>query len=129
MTTTRNNFTAKQMKAMRERSHDVCEAGKFGTFKMYGMADADSCHRQACEFDHIVADALKRTVIKSIDEGLHICKIHHKIKTTKHDYPKIAKAKRISAHNAGVKRQKAIWPSRKFGLEYQSNVKQIHEDF
>lgn len=100
---TRNNFTKAQMRAMRERSGDVCEAGKFGTGKMYCMADADHCWRKAEEFDHITADALKRTRIQSIEEGLHVCGVHHKVKTHNHDRPKIRKAKRIDESRAGIK--------------------------
>ena len=109
---TRNNFTVKQQKGMRKRSGDVCEAGKSGTEAFYGMAPGERCQRKAQEFDHVTADALKRTKIKSISEGLHVCKVHHDIKTNTNDKPKIAKAKRIDEKGAGVKRNKQPIPQR-----------------
>jgi hypothetical protein len=109
----RNNFTVKQQKGMRKRSKDICEAGKDGTEAFYGMAPGERCQRKAQEFDHVTADALKRTKIKSISEGLHVCKIHHDIKTNTNDKPKIAKAKRIDNAGAGVKRNKQTIPVRK----------------
>ncbi len=110
---TRNNFTVKQQKGMRKRSKDVCEAGKDGTEALYGMAPGERCTRKAQEFDHVTADALKRTKIKSISEGLHVCKLHHDIKTNTNDKPKIAKAKRIDEKRAGIKRSKQTIPQRK----------------
>lgn len=102
----RYEFTKTQMRDMRARSGDVCEAGKFDTHAMYGMADADTCSRTATEFDHITATALKQEPIRSIDEGLHVCAIHHRIKTHGHDRPKIGKAKRLNERNAGIKTRK-----------------------
>lgn len=100
----RNNFTLTQQNDMRKRSNDVCEAGKDGTETFYGMAPGERCKRMAQEFDHVTADALKRTKILSIDEGLHCCKLHHDIKTNTNDKPKIAKAKRIDAERHGVRK-------------------------
>lgn len=99
----RFEFSLKQKREMAERSNGVCEAGKFGTYKMYGMADADICHRQAQEFDHIIADALKREPPRSADDGLHVCAIHHKIKTHGHDRPSIQKAKNIREKGMGIR--------------------------
>ena len=101
----RHNCTIKQQKAMRERSGGIYEAGKMETEKFYGMAKGETCHHEAEAFDHVTADALKRSKIQSIDEGLHVCLIHHKIKTKSHDMPKIRKAKRIDERLAGIKRQ------------------------
>ena len=101
----RHNFTIKQQKAMRERSGGICEAGKMETEKFYGMTTGKTCHHEAQAFDHVTADALKRSKIQSIDEGLHVCLIHHKIKTKSHDMPKIRKAKRIDEKLSGIKRQ------------------------
>lgn len=103
---TRNNFTVKQQKDMRKRSKDICEAGKGDTEAFYGMAPGERCTRKAQEMDHVTADALKRTKIKDISEGLHVCKLHHDIKTNTNDKPKIAKAKRIDEKGAGIKRNK-----------------------
>lgn len=110
---TRNNFTTPQQRDMRKRSGDVCEAGKDGTEAFYGMAKGERCQRKAQEFDHVTADALKRTKIKSIDEGLHVCKMHHDIKTNANDKPKIAKAKRIDEAGAGIVRPKQTIAQRK----------------
>ncbi len=116
---TRHNFSKAQMRAMRERSGDVCEAGKFGTEAMYGMKPGETCDAKAQEFDHVTADALKRTKIKGIDEGLHTCKPHHKHKTHTHDIPKINKAKRIDEARAGIpsKAMKAKIPARQKPME------------
>jgi len=57
--------------------------------------------------------ALKRTKIQSIDEGLHVCKLHHDIKTNTNDKPKIAKAKRIDDERHGVKAQSRPIPGSK----------------
>jgi hypothetical protein len=100
----RNNFSLKQQREIRNRSGDICEAGKFETHKFYGMADGDTCRRKAAEIDHITADALKRTRITSIEEGLHVCQIHHRIKTHGHDIPKINKAKRLDEAEAGFRK-------------------------
>lgn len=110
---TRNNFSVKQKKDMRLRSKDVCESGKGGTEAFYGMVPGERCQRKAQEFDHVTADALKRTKIKSIDEGLHVCKMHHDIKTNTNDKPKIAKAKRIDEALAGIVRPKQTIAQRK----------------
>jgi hypothetical protein len=113
MSTDRFEFTKTQKREMASRSNGVCEAGKFGTFKFYGMADADICHREAQEFDHIIADGLKRQRPTSIDEGLHVCQIHHKIKTHAHDRPKIQKAKDIREKRAGITNVKRPLPGSK----------------
>ena len=110
----RHNFTTPQQREIRDRSGDICEAGKFGTEAFYGMAPGDTCHRPAEEIDHITADALKRTRIQSIDEGLHVCKIHHKIKTAS-DRKKIAKATRLDEARVGIRKPKREWPKRRFG--------------
>lgn len=109
----RHNFTLTQQKDMRKRSEDVCEAGKDETEAFYGMARGERCQRMAEEFDHVTADALKRTKIISIDEGLHVCKLHHDIKTNTNDKPKIAKAKRIDAERHGVRKQSRPMPGSK----------------
>lgn len=98
----RNNFTVTQQKDMRKRSKDICEAGQDGSEALYGMATGERCQNKAKEFDHVTADALKRTKIKDISEGLHVCKVHHDIKTNTNDKPKIAKAKRIDEALAGI---------------------------
>ena len=111
---TRHNFTTPQQREIRDRSGDICEAGKFKTWKLYGMAPNDTCNMPAVEIDHVAADALVRTKIQSIDEGLHVCRIHHKIKTAE-DRRKIAKAKRLDEARVGIGKVKRKWPSRKFG--------------
>jgi hypothetical protein len=110
---TRNNFTLTQQKDMRKRSNDVCEAGKWETEAFYGMAPGETCQHSAEAFDHVTADQLKRTKIQSIDEGLHVCGVHHHIKTQSHDMPKIRKAKRIDAERHGVKRPSRPIPGSK----------------
>lgn len=120
--TNRNNFTVKQQKGMRDRSGGVCEAGKGETEKFYGMAPGDKCTRKATAFDHVTADALKRSKILSIDEGLHVCGVHHHIKTQTHDMPKIRKAVRIDDKSAGVKRRsRPIAGSKASGIRKRMN--------
>ena len=111
---TRHNFTTPQQREIRDRSGDICEAGKFDTEEFYGMSKGQTCSMPAEEIDHITADALKRTRIQSIDEGLHVCKIHHKIKTAS-DRKKIAKATRLDEARVGIKKRKYVWPKRRFG--------------
>lgn len=110
----RHNFTTPQQRQIRDRSGDICEAGKNKTWKLYGMAPNDTCNMPAVEIDHVAADALVRTKIQSIDEGLHVCKIHHKIKTAS-DRKKIAKATRLDEARVGIKKRKYVWPKRRFG--------------
>ena len=110
----RHNFSTPQQRNIRARSGDVCEAGKSGTEALYGMAPGDICNMPAVEIDHVAADALVRTKIQSIDEGLHVCRVHHKIKTAE-DRRKIAKAKRLDEARVGIGKVKRKWPSRKFG--------------
>ena len=110
----RHNFTTPQQRQINVRSKGICEAGKDGTEAFYGMAPGETCDRPAEEIDHVTADALKRTRIQSIDEGLHVCKIHHKIKTAS-DRKKIAKATRLDEARVGIKRPKRKWASRRFG--------------
>jgi hypothetical protein len=43
----RHNFTTSQQREIRERSGDICEAGKFKTWKLYGMAPNDTCNMPA----------------------------------------------------------------------------------
>ena len=110
----RHNFTTPQQRNIRARSGDICEAGKYGTEALYGMATGDICKMPAEEIDHVTADALARTRIQSIDEGLHVCKIHHKIKTAQ-DRKKIAKATRLDEARVGIRKPKRAWPKRRFG--------------
>lgn len=109
----RHNFTTPQQRNIRARSGDICEAGKFDTEEFYGMSKGQTCTMPAEEIDHITADALKRTRIQSIDEGLHVCRVHHKIKTAE-DRRKIAKAKRLDEARVGIGKVKRKWPKRKF---------------
>jgi hypothetical protein len=124
----RHPFTKAQMREIRERSGDVCEAGKFETHKFYGMSRGQTCKAVAREIDHVVADALKREKPQSIDEGLHVCLVHHKIKTHGHDRPRIGKAKRTDEALAGIPKRRNSRPiqSRGFG-QFKSNVKQLSE--
>ena len=110
----RHNFTTPQQREINVRSEGKCEAGKFDTWAFYGMAPGDTCPMPAEEIDHITADALKRTKIQSIDEGLHVCKLHHKIKTAQ-DRKKIAKATRLDEARVGIRKPKRAWPKRRFG--------------
>ena len=110
----RHNFTRQQGREINVRSKGVCEAGKGDTEAFYGMATGDTCDKPAEEIDHITADALKRSRIQSIDEGLHVCKIHHKIKTAA-DRKKIAKATRLDEERVGIRKPKREWPKRRFG--------------
>ena len=91
---TRFEFTKTQKRDMLKRSGGICEAGKEGTETFYGMKKGETCAAHAKEFDHVIADGLKREKPRSIDEGLHVCLMHHKNKTHGNDRPKIEKAKR-----------------------------------
>lgn len=127
MKSERHNFTVPQQRAIKDRSKGICEAGKFETHAFYGMAPGDVCKRRAEEIDHITADALKRTRIQSIDEGLHVCLVHHKIKTAE-DKKKIAKSKRLDDDRHGIRKPTRPIRSRGFGA-WESNTKQIYEEF
>ena len=122
----RHNFTMKQQRAMAERSGGICEAGKDGTEDFYGMEPGETCSEPAKEFDHVIADALKRTKIASIDEGLHVCVGHHCTKTHEHDRPMIRKAKRVREKNQGIRPYSRPIQSRGFGA-WEPNVKQLDE--
>jgi hypothetical protein len=126
----RHNFTKKQMREMRQRSQDICEAGMGGTEHFYGMATGETCERKAVAFDHVVADALKREKPQSIDEGRHVCGEHHHDKTQKHDMPKIRKAKRTDEALVGIPKRRNSRPiqSRGFG-QFKTRVKQLNEDW
>ncbi len=100
---TRHNFTVKQQRQMAARSGGICEAGKGETEAMYGMESGETCLAKAIEFDHVVADKLKGTKPKSIDEGLHVCGFHHNNKTQDHDMPKIRKVNRINDKSQGIR--------------------------
>lgn len=103
----RHEFSKKLQREIVERSGGVCEAGKFDTRELYGMApDHDICHRAAVEIDHIVADGLAQRKPKYADEGLHVCDLHHKYKTHEHDRPKIGKAKRLRERDQGIRKRK-----------------------
>lgn len=124
----RHEFTKKQMREMRERSKDVCEAGMGDTEKFYGMDPGERCAAEAKEFDHVVADGLKREKPQSIDEGRHVCIVHHKRKTHGHDRPMISKAKRIEEEEAGIPKRRNSRPiqSRGFG-QWTDNSKQLRD--
>ena len=118
----RHNFTVKQQRAMAERSGGICEAGKFETWAMYGMQEGQTCQSKGQEFDHVVADALRRTKPQSIDEGLHVCCFHHDHKTQEHDMPKILKAKRLDDRSQGIRRQyRPILGSKASGYRIRMN--------
>jgi hypothetical protein len=124
---TRHNFTTPQQRDIRKRSGDICEAGKFETHAFYGMAPGETCERPAEEIDHITADGLKRTHIKDIDEGLHVCKLHHKIKTP-NDKRKIAKAKRLDEARVGITRHKQTIAQRNSFKKWKSNSVDIRDE-
>lgn len=126
--TKRHEFTKKQMREMRARSKDVCEAGTGDTEKLYGMEPGERCNETATAFDHVTADALKRSKINSIDEGRHVCGDHHHIKTQTHDMPKIRKAKRIEEEAAGIPKRRNSRPiqSRGFG-QWHDNTKHLEK--
>jgi hypothetical protein len=125
--TDRYEFSVTLKRAMAERSQGICEAGIFETEKFYGMAKGDKCKMPATEFDHIIADSLRRMKPQSADEGAHVCGVHHKIKSRDHDMPKIRKAKRNREASQGITRPKAKIQSRGFG-QGPSNTKDINED-
>ena len=120
----RFEFTKKQKVAMLMRSKGVCEAGHEGTENFYGMRKGEICLSKAKEFDHVIADALKRERPRSADEGLHVCIVHHKNKTHKNDRPKIAKANRIRNSSYGVHKPKGKIKSHGFNRS-ESNTKTI----
>lgn len=118
---TRFNFTKTQKREMAVRSGGVCEAGKWGTYKMYGMADADVCHRPAKIFDHVTPTELSQRPV-TVDDGLHVCDVHNKVKTHGRDRPMIQKAKDIREKNMGITHQKKIIPgSRKSPFKRKFN--------
>lgn len=104
---TRFEFSKTQKTEIFKRSDGICEAGKEGTEAFYGMEPGETCNLPAKEFDHVIADALKREKPRSADDGLHVCLKHHKNKTHGHDRPMIKKAKDIREKNAGVVAPKA----------------------
>jgi 5-methylcytosine-specific restriction enzyme A len=124
----RYEFNKTQKRQMAERSGGICEAGRAETHAFYGMAPNDNCERKAIDFDHIIATGLAQTPILDIDEGAHVCLVHHKIKTHVHDRPKIQKAKNIREKAIGITKPKKAWPSRKFSSAYKSNTKFINGD-
>lgn len=100
---TRHNFTVAQQRQMADRSGGKCEAGngEYGAF--YGLAEGVKCNNPAVDFDHITPDALKRTRIKSIDEGLHVCAACHAWKTANRDMPMIVKARHVADKQRGIR--------------------------
>jgi hypothetical protein len=128
-TTARFEFNLSQKREMAARSGGICEAGKSDVPHFYGMAKGDECKRAAKEFDHVVADGLKRERPRSSDDGLHVCLVHHKIKTHTNDRPKIQKAKRIREAEMGVVKPKVKFQSRGFNQPYVDNTKYIERDF
>ncbi len=124
----RFEFSKKQKEAIRDRSGGICEAGKFETHAFYGMAENDTCGRRAVDIDHIDCDAIVQRRPQSIDEGLHVCDIHHKIKTHSVDRPKIRKVQRIRDRNEGITKPKRKIQSRGF-RQFVPRVKQLVEGY
>ena len=122
--TYRFEFSVSQKREMAERSGGICEAGRAETHSFYGMSEGQTCKSKASEFDHIIADGLKRERPRSADDGNHVCTVHHKIKTHGHDRPRIQKAKDVREKQMGVVKRKRKIQSRGFG-QYQSNTKQL----
>jgi len=118
----RFEFNITQKREMAARSNGICEAGIFETHEFYGMAEGDTCNRKAVDFDHIIPTELVQEPIRSIDEGAHVCDVHHKIKTHTNDRPKIAKAKRLRETAQGITSPKQKIKSRGF-RKYESNTK------
>ncbi len=118
-------FTKTQKREMDARSGGICEAGKWDTEKLYGMSKGQTCENAAQEFDHVVADQIARSRV-TIEDGLHVCFVHHKIKTHGHDRPAIQKIKDIREKNAGITAPKKPIPSRPFG-QGKGNVKRLEE--
>lgn len=71
------------------------------------------------EYDHILADGLSGE--PTLENCAALCGSCHRIKTSTHDVPMIAKADRIARKSRGITRAKTKWPSRKFA-SYQRNA-------
>lgn len=121
----RYEFSKPQKREMAARSGGICEAGKWETEKFYGMSKGQICKNPAAHFDHVTATELSQRPV-TIDDGLHVCLVHHRVKTHGHDRPKIKKARDIREKNQGITGPKKKIPSRGFG-QWKDNSKHLED--
>jgi len=100
----RSEFTAKTKLQAFERSGGRCESC---TAKLFPGNGPEYDHRIACELG---GD-------NSLDNCVCLCRACHKLKTSKHDMPRIAKAKRVQRRHACIKRERSIRAWRRFSGE------------
>jgi 5-methylcytosine-specific restriction endonuclease McrA len=106
----RQEFTAKVKDAAWKRSGGRCETGRVAHMPDIG------CGRKLStgdiHYDHIDPDGL--TGEATIENCAVLCRSCHKVKTTTHDVPVIARAKRRQRGAVGIKRTRKITRWRKF---------------
>lgn len=101
----RSEFSKKTKLAAWDRCQGICECC---SMKIIGTP----------EYDHAVADGLGGG--NELENCEVLCRKCHRLKTSEHDVPKIAKAVRLNEKAKGV-RSKRRWPSRKFNGQVNWN--------
>ncbi len=70
-------------------------------------------------YDHRIPDGL--TGEPTISNCVVLCVACHSVKTTKHDVPAIARAKRREAKHIGAKPKGRPWPKRSFANQWSNS--------
>lgn len=84
------------------RANGFCEGNGCGAKLTAGKFD----------YDHDIPDGLGGE--PTLDNCVVLCKPCHGVKTAKGDIPRIAKVKRISDREKGIKKPSSFWGHRKF---------------
>ncbi len=90
----RKEFSVATKRKIAQRSGGVCE------WALYRPAEV--CTKAACDFDHKLADGLGGP--PTLENGLHLCKAHHKAKSHEHDIPIMRRADNQRDAANGIKR-------------------------
>ncbi len=102
----RREFTTKIKAAAFQRSGGNCEGC---TARLY----VGKFH-----YDHRIPDGL--TGEPTLSNCVVLCVACHGVKTTKHDVPAIARAKRREAKHIGATKPKRPWPKRSFSQQWRN---------
>lgn len=107
---TRTEFPKPVKREALRRSGGLCEA----TGEEYGLSHGQHCGfplSQGVHFDHAIADGIGGKA--TLENCRAVCPRCHDFKTRKHDIPRIAKCKRQSDKNVGVRSTSRPMPGSK----------------
>jgi 5-methylcytosine-specific restriction endonuclease McrA len=111
------------------RRHEFPAKVKLAAFERAG-GKCEKCHARivSAEYDHVIPAMLGGDA--TLDNCECLCAKCHRLKTSRQDVPRIAKAKRQERMHKGIDRPKRKIPSRPFQVRgFVPNTKYVERDF